>query len=97
MTTRRKPIPEVVVGVALRNDEGEIWSSCEFRLHIDLLDDATGIAFEPGFVTNKRPFVDRETAYALQFPKRRRRQRYRPALHMTEIFNALRKPRRSKP
>jgi hypothetical protein len=44
--TRRKPKktePEVAVGVALRNDEGEIWSSREFVLHSDLLELATGM------------------------------------------------------
>ena len=92
--TRRKPKktePEVAVGVALRNDEGEIWSSREFVLHSDLLELATGIAFEAGFETNLRPFVDRETAHALQFPRRRARGRM---LHMTHLFDAARRSNR---
>jgi hypothetical protein len=86
--------PEVVVGVALRNDEGEVWSSRKFLLHSDLFElVTTGTTFEAGFETNLRPFVDRETAYALQFPRRRAQGRM---LHMTHLIDAARRRRRTK-
>jgi hypothetical protein len=51
-------MPERVIGVADRNEVGEIWSA-RTGIHVELLDQATGDLICCGYETSSRRFVDR--------------------------------------
>ena len=56
---------EHLLGIAVRNEFGKIWTSRSGRVHADLLKLATGRHLEAGYWTTGRRFVTKETALEL--------------------------------